>query len=229
MAIGNSVDDEIREQRKKVFANKGFKGKLSYFVYYYKWHVIIALFVLLFGGRMVYDYVTQKDVVLQAIYINSFPNVESADFMAEFQKTIEIDENKEETLLDDTFYINPDSPTLYDEQNIEKLFAMCSAGIVDVCVVDESYFMNMANGGFFLDLSTVLSDEQMEQYKDRIIWYDCPDNLKEGEEAIAIEVTDSAKIVSTQSYPNSKCYYGIITNSEKIDNSLAFLEFIETP
>lgn len=229
MAIGNSVNDEIREQREKVLKENGFKGRFEYFAYYYKWHVIIGAIILIFGGSMLYDVLTQKDVALQVVYVNGFPNVETTEFMADFQKTIDIDENKEETLLDDTFYINAESPSYYDEQSIEKLLVMCSAGTVDVCVVDESYFSNMAEGGYFLDLSTVLSDEQMEQYKDRLVWYDCPDNIAEGEEAIAIEVTDAAKLVSTQSFPNTKCYYGILVNSEKIDNSLAFLEYIETP
>ena len=229
MAIGNSVNDEIREQREKVLKNNGFKGRFEYFVYYYKWHVIIGAVILLFGGSMIYDVVTQKDVALQVVYVNGFPNVETTEFMADFQKTIEIDENKEETLLDDTFYINAQSPSYYDEQSIEKLLVMCSAGTVDVCVVDESYFGNMAEGGYFLDLSTVLSDEQMEQYKDRIIWYDCPNNITEGEEAIAIEVTNASKLISTQSFPNTKCYYGILVNAKNIDNSLAFLEYIETP
>lgn len=229
MAIGNSVNDEIREQREKVFKEQGFKGKLEYFIYYYKWHVIIGAIILSFGGSMVYEILTQKDVALQVVYVNGFPNVENTDFMADFQQTIDIDEKKEETLLDDTIYINAKNPSYYDEQSIEKLLVMCSAGSVDVCVVDESYFMNMAEGGYFLDLSTVLSDEQMELYKDRLVWYDCPDNITEGEEAIAIEVTDASKLVSTQSFPNTKCYYGIIVNSERIDNSLAFLEYIETP
>ena len=35
MAVGNSVNDEIREQQKKVFKEQGFKGKLEYFIYYY--------------------------------------------------------------------------------------------------------------------------------------------------------------------------------------------------
>jgi len=229
MAIGNSVNDEIREQREKVLKNNGFKGRLEYFAYYYKWHVIIGAVILIFGGSMIYDVVTQKDVALQVVYVNGFPNVETTEFMTDFQKTIEIDENKEETLLDDSFYINAQAPSYYDEQSIEKLLVMCSAGTVDVCVVDESYFGNMAEGGYFLDLSTVLSDEQMEQYKDRIVWYDCPNNIAEGEEAIAIDVTDASKLVSTQSFPNTKCYYGILVNSERIDNSLAFLEYIETP
>ena len=45
MAIGNSVNDEIREQQRKVLQEKGFVGRLEYFFYYYKWHVIIGTVV----------------------------------------------------------------------------------------------------------------------------------------------------------------------------------------
>lgn len=229
MAVGNSVNDEIREQQKKVFSEQGFKGKLEYFIYYYKWHVIIGVLVFAFLGSMLYNVLTKKEVALQVVYVNSFPNIESTEIMADFQKNISINANKEEVLLDTSFYINSDSASYYAEQSVEKLLVMCSAGTIDVCVVDEAYFMEMAAGGYFLDLSTVLSEEQMELYKDRIVWYDCPNNLTEGEEAIAIEVTASPKIVSTESYPNTKCYYGIVVNSTHIDNSLAFLDYLETP
>ena len=35
MAAGNSVNDEILEQRRKVLEEEGLKGKIKYFVYYY--------------------------------------------------------------------------------------------------------------------------------------------------------------------------------------------------
>ena len=50
MAFGNSVNDEIREQHKRVLEQEGFKGRLKYFAHYYKWHVIIALIVIVFFG-----------------------------------------------------------------------------------------------------------------------------------------------------------------------------------
>ena len=106
MAIGNSVNDEIREQQRKVLESQGFKGRLEYFIHYYKWHVLIGALVLIVGGTMIYDVVTKKDMALQAIYINAFPNVENSTFMADFEKTIEIDTKKEETSLISDIYIN---------------------------------------------------------------------------------------------------------------------------
>ena len=229
MAIGNSVQDEIREQQMKVLESQGLKGRLEYFFHYYKWYTLVAVLVLVIGGTMIYDIATKKDMIMQAVYVNAFPNVESTEFMAGFEKTIEINHKKEETSLIDDFYIDMDAYTYFDAQNIEKLLVLCAAGTVDVCVVDEGYLMNMAEGGYFMDLSTVFTEEEMAEYADKLVWYDCPDDLHEGEQAIALEITDASKIVSTQSYPNSKCYFTIIVNAPNIDNALAFLDYLQTP
>lgn len=229
MAIGNSVQDEIREQQRKVLESQGFKGRLEYFIHYYKWHVIIGAIALIIGGSMIYEVITQKDIVMQTVFINAFPNVENDVFMDDFEKSIGINTKKEEASMISDIYINMDEYTYYDSQNIEKILVMCAAGAVDVCVVDEKYMMHMAEGGYYMDLSTVFTPEQMEEYKERLIWYDCPNDNTEGEEAIALEITDASKIVSTQSYPNSKCYFTIIANAPNIDNSLAFLDYLQTP
>ena len=229
MAAGNSMQDEIREQQKKVLESQGLKGRLEYFFHYYKWYALTGLLLLIVGGIMLFDLITQKDTVMQAVYVNAFPNVEGKAFMEEFEKTIEINPKKEETSILDDFYIDMEAYTYYDAQNLEKLLVWCSSGSVDVYVVDESFLMHMAEGSYYMDLSTVLSKEQMEKYKDKLVWYDSPDDNTIGEAAIAIEITDAPKIVSTRSYPNSKCYFSIVITSPNVDNSLAFLDYLETP
>lgn len=229
MAIGNSVNDEIREQHRKVLEEEGFKGRLKYFAHYYRWPVLIGLIVVIFLGTSLYQFFSQKDTALQVLMVNGFPNIEAEELMNDFETTITIDTDKEDTILDDSFYINTESPTTYDEQNAEKLFIMSSAGVVDVILVDEAYFHELAEAGFLLDLRTVLSEEQMTLYADRAFYYDSPNNYAEGEEFVGIEVTSSPKIVDTQSYPNSKSYFCMIMNAPNVDNGLAFLEYLDTP
>ncbi len=229
MANGNSVFDEIREQHQKVMAEKGLKGLILHLFHYYKWYALTGLAVLIIVITMIYDAVTQKDMVLQAVYVNAFPNVGNEEFMADYEKTITINPKKEETSLISDFYINVDDPTIFEAENIQKLLVLCASGAVDVCIVDESYLMQMAQGGYYMDLSTVFTKEQMEKYSDRLVWHDYPDDDKDAKEAIALEVTDADKIVSTQSYPNTKCYFAIMFNAPNVDNSLAFLDYLETP
>lgn len=229
MAIGNSVNDEIREQHRRVLEQEGFKGRLKYFVYYYKWHVLICTFILILIGTFVYERVTQKDTILQVVMVNGFPNVEGTVIMEDFEKRLSMNPKKEQTLLDTSFYIDTDSSTMFDEQNSEKLFIMAAAGVVDVVLADKDYFLTMAETGYLMDLSSILTDEQISRYGDRTFYYDSPNNYAEGMELVGIDVTDSALIVDTQSYPNDQVYFCIIMNSSHTDHALTFLEYLDAP
>lgn len=227
MANGNSVNDEIREQHQKIMEEKGLTGRISYFFYYYKVQTLISLIVVGVLIAIIVSIATRKNTALQVIYINGFPVENAQTFMDDFAATIQIDPKKEEVLFDDSFYIATENPTTFDEDNKEKLFVMSSAARIDVCVADEAFFKEMAQQGYLLDLSTVLSSEQMDKYKDDLFYYDSPENMHEGEEAVGIKVTDANKIVSEGSFPNTDCYYCIIMNSKHVDNALAFLDYLE--
>ena len=131
MANGNSVFDEIREQHQKVKAEKGMKAYLLHLLHYYKWYALTGIAVLIIIVSMIYDAVTQKDMIFQAIYVNAFPNVRNEEFMADFEKNITINPKKEETSLISDFYINVDSTSYFEAENIEKLLVLCASGSVD--------------------------------------------------------------------------------------------------
>lgn len=228
MAIGNSVNDEIREQQRKVLEEKGFFGRLEYFFYYYKWHVIIGTIVAVLLTVSIVQLVTKKDIALQVAFINGFPNIEATDFMSDFSTYAGLDVQKEEALLDDSFYINTESPTMYDEQHAEKIFIMSSAGALDVCVVDESYFPILAEGGFITDLSEVFTEEELAAFGDKLFYHDSPNNLYEGMQPVGIEVSDAPRLQISESFPNSKAYFCIIMNTEHMDHSVKFLDYLYT-
>ena len=227
MANGNSVNDEIKEQRKKAMEIANFKERLSYFFYYYKVQVLLTIVIGAVVISTIVSLATKKDIVLQVVYINGFPSENAETFMSDFASTIPIDTAKEEVLLDDSFYIAAENRSTFDEQNQEKLFMMSAAGNIDVCVADEAFFQELVKQGYLLDLSTILSDEQMNLYKDKLFYYDSDENKHEGKEAVGIKVTDAPKIVATNSFPNTDCYYCIIVNSKHTDNALAFLDYLE--
>ena len=65
MAAGNSVSDEIREQRQKL-KGKSPKEKLAYFWEYYKVPALIVLLVVIFGSDLIYNIVTKKAIAMEA-------------------------------------------------------------------------------------------------------------------------------------------------------------------
>lgn len=70
MAAGNSVNDEIREQHQKM-KGKSRKEKFAYFWEYYKVHTLVAILVLILGGSMIYSIATQKDIIMEAAFVNT--------------------------------------------------------------------------------------------------------------------------------------------------------------
>lgn len=223
MAIGNSVNDEIREQRKKVLEEQGFKGRLSYFFYYYKTHTIIAVLAIIAIILTISSYVNRKEIILRVVYVNAFPNVEITEIANEFSQTLpDFDVKKQEVQLDDSFYIASENRTEYDDTNEQKLVLMAAAGEIDGCLTDKHYLEVFEENEYLLDLSTILKDEEMKLYKEKLIYDDTGI-------PIAINVSDAPNIIETNSYPNSDCYYCIFVTSKNTDNPLSFLDFIETP
>lgn len=227
MAIGNSVRDEIKEQRKKFLKEQGMKERLSYFFYYYKTHTIIAVLAIIAIILTISSYLNRQECILRMVYVNGFPNVDAEVIMDDFSKNITFDADKQDVILDTSFYIASENRTQYDDTNEQKLILMIAAGELDGCVTDKRYFDIFYQNEYLLDLSTVLTDKQLETYKDDLIYMDSFETPGK-KVPVAIRVTDAPSIVETNSYPNSDAYFCIFYNSLHVDNTLAFLDYIET-
>lgn len=227
MAIGNSVNDEIREQKNKIMQERGLKGQISYFLYYYKTHLIIALLIIIAIIYFITAYLNKKDCILQTIYINGFPNIDAQEISDDFAKQITYDPAHEEIYLDTSFYISATNRTQYDDTNEQKIALMATAGDLDSCVTDEAFYHTLADNYFLMDLSSVLTSKQLEKYQDRLIYSTSQETGKQI--PTGIKINDFPKIQSTNSYPSSDCYYCIFRLAKHQDMAIQFLEYLETP
>ena len=71
MAIGNSVGDEIREERRKAMGRMSPKEKFAYFWDYYKIHAFVTVAVVIAASSFIYQYATYKDYGFYAALINA--------------------------------------------------------------------------------------------------------------------------------------------------------------
>lgn len=225
MAIGNSVNDEIKAERQKL-VGKTKKEKFNYFIEYYKFHTIAILVASILIILFARDLIMQKDTVMSAIYVNGFPNVDTEEIMVDFSSYLGIDDKKEDVLLDASYYLSADDTSEYTYTYIQKIVVMVAAGSLDAFVADEDYFVQYALQGYFYDLSTILSAEQLETYQDNLIYVDVPDDDNDQAVPVGVRVTDANKIVDTASYPNSEAYLGVVASSNYVENALAFLAYL---
>lgn len=224
MAAGNSVSDEIREQRQKL-KGKSPKEKLAYFWEYYKVPALIVLLVVIFGSDLIYNIVTKKAIAMEAAFVNmvTAEDFDSEQEAAGFVTWAGIDPKEYEAVFDTGIYIDYDGGDEYTAVNIQKVMAMISARALDVILADDSYLEQTADEGYYADLSEVLPEELLAQFeaKDKVLYRDIPEDGK-GEIPIAVDVRDSSFFLSHE-VPS---WFTVVINAEHPETAVKFLEYM---
>lgn len=228
MASGNSVNDEIREQHQKM-KGKSKKEKLAYFWEYYKIHTIAAILILIVGGSMIYSIATQKDIIMEAAFVNTYlSNALEMDtgteaMASEFLAFSGADTQKETAVID-TMTISYESADEMSYANIQKLMAMVAARTVDAIIANEDYIDHALETGMFTDLRTCLSEEQFEEYDSQgmILYKDLGDDDTNEEIPVAIDVRSSDYMLSDE----VPAWFIVVSNAKHPDKSLEFLDFL---
>ena len=249
-----SWKDELNNV-KKVFANGTTKEKIEYIWDYYKWHLIVLALLCSLIGNLIYTNLTAKDYALRGIFLNVFAEEDRIlEFKEDFMEKFPIDSATQDMLFDTSLYYLPKreaSTTDISYQTMQTLSAKIAAGEVDFLVADVSILKELTYNEYFLDLSDVLTEEQLKKYQDCLLYYDkslleqlyqidfssgnnleitFPDptkpELMEDPVPIMLCVSDSEKI--SNFYPNTDKEYGIawIINGENREKTIDFLEFL---
>ena len=164
------VIDEIRQQQMKT-KEMSAKGKLEYFWDYYKVHTIVAILVIFFAAMFIRDIVTAKDYNFYSILFNarqlSGDSLESA-----FSEYAGLDTENYECYIDASTGLSLTSFTEYDMATVQKLMATIQIGDLDTVVFNSELFNNYAGNEMFLDLRTILSEEELNAWKDYLYYID---------------------------------------------------------
>lgn len=222
----NSLQDEIYLQHQKL-ADQPFSKKAEYYWHYYKIHIIVTVLLACFFGSILHPIIHQKDTVLSIAYINAFPNVEDEVIINDLEAYLQLNTKKQQVLLDSTYYIDNNSSSPYAETYSQKFSANAMAGNFDVVLADTSNFNFFGNQGFFQDLSTILSEDDLKKYKERLYYIDYPNDDSPKTIPIGIKINKSNKICKTSCYPNMDAYFGIVRGTKHIDTALSYLNYLE--
>lgn len=222
MAIGNSVNDEIHEQHRKM-KGRSLKEKAAYFWEYYKVHTLVVILVALFGGNLIYTIATARDEAFCAAFVNVYMNTEldQTGLTSDYETYAEIDTEEYEALFETDLTVNYDTMDTYSAANMQKIMALTSAKSLDVIITDDHYFERNLKDVLFGDLSDFLSDDTMEKYADRIIYADIPEDDK-GEIPVAIDVSDSSLLFPGQ----QSAWFCVVSNCQRPQYAEKFLEFV---
>lgn len=175
------VIDEIREQQHKT-KDMSLKGKWQYFWDYYKVHTFVAIGVILLGGMLIHDILSAKDYAFYGIMLNS-AGLSAESMENAFVEYAEIDADTYDCFIDTTSTLSYSTPSEYDMATMQKMVAQVQAKDLDAVVFDSQVFNNYANTEMFADLTTVLSPEELDQYKDKFYYIDYAPIIRANEDS----------------------------------------------
>ena len=213
------MHDEIREQNAKL-KDAPLKDKIAYYKEYYLKATLAILAAAIFIGYIAYTMITAPDDTAFAA------DSSSTELLDSFVDYAGIDTKKHDAYIDASMHYGDaaDNMTGYGYVDLEKSMAVIAAKELDVLVGDQSAFDYYCKSEVFSDITTVLPDDLMEQFKDKLYYY----TNEETNETLplGIDVSDAPKLQEYHYYDGITAYFGFIVNSDSVDNAIAFLRYI---
>lgn len=231
-----AVMNEFQKERDAI-KNGTWKQKFDYYFYYYKWHVIACILVIAFVISLVYTIATKKEPVLSGILLNAYTQDAEVQqtLIDDFMKEYEIDTN--EYVVDIRNNLGFISEEAQKNSGIDQSAQMASSNIaesnystqqimmaqieakeLDFVTGDPSTMNAFYEGEFFLNLSEIFTEQQLEPYKDYLVYVD---NVP-----AFLDVSHCKKLTDLYSYKHEVIYFGVICSTEHPDTLLNFIDFI---
>lgn len=164
------VMDEFREER-EALKHGTPKEKFSYFLDYYKWHVIVGVAVIAMIISLVSQILSRKDTIFYVVMINGVEGTAIEEYKKDFAEYAGLDLEGNDILFDTTVRIgsnDPNDPGYYNPDALassEKLMVYIASSEVDVFVTDTGTLQQYAYNEFLLDLRELLTQEQIAAYE----------------------------------------------------------------
>lgn len=212
---------------------KGIRKKAEYlWEYYHTLFFAVVICVALIGGVATSVYKNMKyQSVFYCTLINNVLNDEQKNaLLSDFSDYYELDEESEKMTFDDSFIIDYDENSIYQENtyySTEKLTALIASRSIDCILTNEAVGKPYAETGAFFDLNEILPEDMKDSLSDRLATYiyKNEEDSIEVEGAYLIDISDTTFAQKYGIYQNP-AYVGIVVNSENTDTAISFLRFI---
>lgn len=214
---------ELQEKLKSMT----LREKLSYFWYYYKVHTIVITLLLILGGILIRDKITQKDIALNVMMVNARAEFDEEMVSQDFLPSVGLDPSEYTLYLDASPILNTETFDSGSMAYAQKISAMAFAGGLDILIGDEQTFQYYAPEGFFTDPEAILPAETFDTFRDHIFYTEMKEETgKTIKKPAAIRITDSPRLQEWNVAASGEIYLGFISSSKNPETALAFLEYL---
>jgi len=244
-------------RRKKVFlVGDTPKEKWQFFWKYYKWNALICLIGLIIFGKVVIDFFTSPVLQMQGFMLNTYneeTDTSAEELSSDFVKAYNIDTSDGMVLLCDDWTYEPDNKDLAEESadGGREILIQKQKGNLDFITGYKEIMLDLAYNSLFVDLSTILSKEEMELYKPYILYMDqtvndklaeayeddkdlssiaIPDATKPEEMdkpiPVLIDISHCNKLANIYDNPGDSLAFGFVADAPNYEMPMDFLTFI---
>lgn len=222
--LNNSLHDEIREQNAKL-KNAPLKEKLGYFKEYYLKTTLIVIASVVFIAYIAHSMLTApSDTAFAAYFYNDLDNPFKTELIDGFVEYIHLDTSKHNAYIDATMRYDPDDSDISIYVGLEKAMAVISTNELDIIVGDAETADYYARSECLHDVTSVLPDDLLEKFKDRLYYAEIGENKELT--PVGIYISDSPKLKKYNYYVDKEPILGFIVNSNSMDNAIAFLRYL---
>lgn len=213
-------------EKKVVLKDMEPKKRAAYIWEYYKWYFICGGLAVIIIAYFIVHYATLKDSLAGVLMVNADPAAVTEDDTSLFDSFLEdngYDTDKQEITVNNGIVVDPDATdanSLYTFQSVQTIMTAHGA---DVFLSDEEMFELMASVGELQDITTILSPDLIEEYKDSL--YYVTDEESGVEYACGIVITGNEWTKETALYPRD-CVIGAVNgtkNSEMAEKVIAYI------
>ncbi len=242
---------ESSEPKEQKWSMRDVHGtaKIGYIWEYYKLPIVIICIFLYIAGYLVYGSMTHKDTVLYAALVNmSADDTFTEELSTDFLDYLGANARKEEVELYDGLYLTEDESDAdygYVYASNTKITASIAGGLLDVVLMDKTAFDILSKNGYLCNIEELLIQEAPDLYeklqaglvtntviiKDNSIDTQLDSSVtykaETDEYPMAVDLSQSDLILKKGF--NGTLYLGIISNSPRMDTTIAYLRYLTEP
>lgn len=196
--------------------------KRSYLWDYWRMPVVSIAVIVVILISVIYTMGTSKEVLLAVTTVDAIDDTSLTPFVEEFarEQGIPADQLQVSDLVVGTAEIGGGA----NSQQGMALYVRVQAGSEDILILPEETFLEYASGGYFLDLTDIVT----EQWQDKLIVaeqrYDDFDDVQPEPIACGIRMSDIPGMPDTPYYENA--VIAISYQPDNYENAVAFLNYV---
>lgn len=232
------LPEHERQAHRDAFRAMSLAQKADYIFAYYKLPLVLAFIVLVALGSVLNYKLTHRDAVLYVGLVNvAADDALFEELTDEYLDATGRDARRQEVLCYRDLYLSNAETTAdhqYSYASRLKVLASVDAEQLDVVLMDHKAYDLLSHGGYLMDLSTVdLGDLKGLVLQNEVVLEDnqVEVDLGEAEEYQAVTRTD-ANALDASSFDlfgnlSGDVYLGIVGNTPRLDESVAYLHYLK--